>query len=95
MQTKLEIHMPTKKTSPKLNGSADALAQAFRDVILEAVEPLATKEDIDAMEEIVEEGFVDIRKQMDERLNKVAKNNQVQFAQVNKRLGKIEKTISK
>ena len=87
--------MPTKKTSPKLNGSADALAQAFRDVILEAVEPLATKEDIDAMEEIVEEGFVDIRKQMDERLNKVAKNNQVQFAQVNKRLGKIEKTISK
>ena len=85
--------MPTKKTSQKLNGSADALAKAFREVIFEAVKPV--RDDIGAMEEIVEEAFEAVSNQIEERVNKATKNNQVQFAKVNERLGKIEKTISK
>ena len=93
--------MPTKKTSPKLNGSADALAQAFRDVILEAVEPLATKEDHEAL--------LSLMKETDQKVESVKttvadvktstdidrQNNSSQFAEINKTLGKLEKTISK
>ena len=85
--------MPSKKTSRKLNGSADKFAQAFRDVVSEAVEPV--REDIEAIEDMMVEEFDKVNKKIDKRVDNAVKNNQSQFAEVNRRLGKIEKTISK
>ena len=130
----------------KLNGSVNALAEAFRNVIQEAVEPLATKRDQDAILKLFKESHGKLKGDQDAMLNLLReshnklkddqdamlnllreshnklkgdqdamlnllkethnkvisvekavetdrKNTSVQFAQINKRLGKLEKAV--
>ena len=98
--------MPKKK----LNGNVNALAEAFSNVIQEAVEPLATKDDQDAMLNLLKESHNKIKGDQDAMLNLLKethgriksvekavdrdrKNTSAQFAEVNKRLGKLEKAV--
>ncbi len=72
----------------KPNGSADDLANAFRDVIEEAVAPLKEGQEILLGEIIAAKASIE------KSIKTNRQNNSAQFRAINKRLGKIEKQVS-
>lgn len=101
--------MPTKKkqlvrgkpdAKKKLNGSADALAEAFRNVIAEAVQNLPTKDDYDSLLSIIEEtngGLISLNEGLVSLKREVKtdrENTNAQLREINKRLGEISRLRS-
>ena len=73
------------------NGSVDALATAFRDVIVEAVEPIALdvqaiRRDVSALESLIGETADVLEERLGERIDTVAANTSAQFAVIEERL---------
>ena len=72
----------------ELNGTVDALARAFRDVIVEAVEPIAQdmREGQTTLVELIGETEKRLEERLGARIDMVATNTNAQFAEIEKRL---------
>ena len=77
-------------TSP--NGSVDKLAEAFRDVIVEAVAPV--REDVKALTDEMGKLEERLDKKIDDQTDQTNQNMQAQFAVVREDIAKLAKTKS-